>query len=69
MEVCSPLYSPTDLSPGIRTLGTHCIGDCLGTRTGPDIVEKRHSLAMPGIKIQNFGHPTHSLVSVPSEPS
>jgi len=69
MEVCSPLYSPTDLFPGIRALGTHCIGDCVGTRAGLDIVEKRHSLAMPEIKTQNLGHLTHSLVSIPSEAS
>jgi hypothetical protein len=69
MEVRSHLHSPTDSSPGIRALGTHRIGHCVGARAGLDIVEKRHSLAMPGIKIKNLGHPTQSLVSVPNEPS
>jgi hypothetical protein len=67
MEMFSQLHSPTDLSPGIRALGTHRIGDCVGTTVGLDIVENRISLAMPGIKIKILGHPTHSLVNVPSE--
>jgi hypothetical protein len=69
MEVCSQLHSPTDLFPRIRALGTHCIGDCAGTRAGIDIVENRHSLAMPRIKIQILGHPTQSLVSLPNKSS
>lgn len=41
---------PGHVIPKEIASGTHCIGDCVGHRTGLDAVEKRRTLTLTGIE-------------------
>jgi hypothetical protein len=59
--------------PGRFTSGetapcTYCVGDWVGPRAGPDIMEKRkHLLPLPGIEPRLLGRTVRSVVAVPTE--
>jgi hypothetical protein len=42
MEVSSQLHAPAALPLGKVPIGTYCIGGRVGSRTGPDVIEKRY---------------------------
>jgi hypothetical protein len=46
--------------PGERTPGTHWIGGWVNLRAGPDKVEKRKFLTLPGLELRPPGRPVRS---------
>jgi hypothetical protein len=51
-----PLYRRGKSSPP----GTHWIEGWLGPRTGPDYVENRNFLTLPGLELRPLGRPARS---------
>jgi hypothetical protein len=60
MEVSGQLHAPAALPPGEGTPGTHWIGGWVDPKAGPDDVEKRKSLTLPGLELRPFSRPSRS---------
>jgi hypothetical protein len=68
MEMSGELHAPVTLPPGETTLSTICVGGlggphCWSARYG----EAKNLLLLPGIESRLLGHPSHSLVAIPTE--
>jgi hypothetical protein len=57
--VSGQLHVPAAIPPGDRVPGTLSIGGWVGSKVGPDDIEKRKFLILPGLEPQTFGRPAH----------
>jgi hypothetical protein len=51
---------PGRFNPEGRTVGTHWTAGWVGHRTGPNDVDMRKILPLPGLELRPLGHPARS---------